>query len=259
MKRILPSMNEHVEKFLGTLITALAFTSSVGLIQIYMSVPIQSPMLISAFLLCFSGYIYLRFTMDNVWNVISIACSLMAVVSMILYVVFCSFEIYQLYQQNWWIIFIIILIWLYHSQRFLRYIRGNVYIKPLVIAFVWMALCYFYIQKMNGILYFQQFVLISTLTIPFDIKGKNKDNFLTIPQWLGEYNSKILIAILLSIYTICAIFLGKELLITALCIDGLLLIFLKQNITFYGIWTYVCYDGIIILQCLLYVLTHNII
>ena len=77
---------KNLEKLIGTIITSLAFAFEVFLFKVYFNQHLSSFTFLSAFLLCFSGYTYLRFTENNRINAISFVAFAVFLLSIFFYI-----------------------------------------------------------------------------------------------------------------------------------------------------------------------------
>lgn len=245
---------DRVINFFGTLITALAFASEVWYIKLFYRNIVDGYLLLSAFLICFGGYFYLRFTMYNKLNTvffISVGITIFSGIMWYFHFKYLNKNISLSVLQILSLIVTGILLLMYHSKIFFNNIRNNVLMKPLIIAIVWMLLVFFYVGKFSWWIYFQQFIFIFLLTIPFDIKGLPTDKIITIPKVLGINKTKKLLAFLISMYFVTGLFLPKIYVLNSFFISCILLSLIFIDITYHKILVYIFYDGIIVLQALL--------
>lgn len=250
-------MNLNVfEKLVGTIITSLAFAFEVLLFKVYFKQQDLSPLIfLSAFLLCFSGYSYLRFTLDNCINGISIASFILFLISIYIYGSLINRVILTSKIILLGIALLIILI--YHSSLYKNILRGNIILKPLAISIVWLLLIFLYVNEFEWKFYFHQGLFIALLTIFFDIKTINTDPFSTLPKVLGITKTKRILAIFIILYALLSVFFSMSLSIVFIIISVLLLMSILLDFMFKDLWLYVFYDGVIILQSIIVSFTFS--
>ncbi len=239
------------QKLIGTFVTALAFAMHLLLFADFLKINLHFYQFLSAFLITFSGYYYLRFTRDNEWNNHSIF-------SLLLF----SLAIYlKLFSQHFHIthyitilLFSLIILYVYHSQKFIYILRGSIFFKPIIISFVWLITLLWYTKKFHALFYLHQFTFIALLTIPFDIQTIHTDHFITIPKKFGISKTQKLLIFFTLIYITLSYFVSSTLFYTSLVTGGGLMVLYFIPQTFYKLFVYICYDGIIILQTLIYYL-----
>ena len=240
---------KNLEKLIGTIITSLGFAFEVFLFKVYFNQHLSPFTFLSAFLLCFSGYTYLRFTENNRINAISFVAFAVFLLSIFFYIQ--SNEMKEILNKLIILSFALLIILIYHSSLYLRVLRGNIILKPLVISIVWLLLIYLYVNEFEWMFYFHQCLFIALLTIPFDIKTMNTDQFSTLPKVLGIHKTKKILAILIVFYALLSLLFLLPFSIISLVISVLLLISVLSEFTFKDLWLYIFYDGVIILQSLL--------
>lgn len=237
------------EKLVGTVITSFAFAFEVFLFKIYFNQGLSFFTFLSSFLLCFSGYTYLRFTENNRINAKSFVVFVVFLISIYFFIQ--SNEVKEILNKLLVLFFGLIIILIYHSSRYLKVLRGNLMLKPLVISIVWLSLVYLYVNEIEWKFYIHQSLFIALLTIPFDIKTINTDQFSTLPKVLGIKKTKRILVILIFLYALLSIFSLFSFSIIFIIISVLLLISILLDFTFKNLWVYVFYDGMIILQSIL--------
>lgn len=240
--------------FVGTFITALAFASEVWYVELFYEHSMNIYLFLSAFIMGFGGYIYLRFTKYNQLNKMLFVLVMCFIVSAILWYshqMYSNKKIELSIHALLCLILSGILLLMYHSKIFFHAIRNNILMKPLIIALVWMLLVYFYVQKFTWWLYFQQFEFLFLLTIPFDIKGLPTDTIITIPKVLGRHKTIRLLIVMVAIYWILGLFLPKNFIFNSTIVSLILASFVFVDSTYHKLLVYIFYDGIIVLQTLL--------
>lgn len=239
------------QKLIGTFITSLAFATHLLLFADFFNITLHFYQFLSAFLISFSGYYYLRFTKDNDLNKHSVFALLLLALAIYL----------KLFSQHFPIthyitilLFSLVILYIYHSQKFVSVLRGNIFFKPLIISFVWLITLLWYTKKFHALFYLHQFTFIALLTIPFDIQTMHSDNFITIPKKIGISKTQKILFFFTLIYMTLSYFVSSTLFYTSLIIGGGLMVLYFIPQTFYKLFVYICYDGIIILQTLIYYL-----
>jgi len=146
------------------------------------------------------------------------------------------------------------------SKMTLRSLPG---FKIFVIAFTWAGITVLFPLSQYDMvdatifwLFFQRFLFLIVLTIPFDIRdvAYDSETLKTLPIWLGIKNAKVLGFILLGLYLAIGIFILKPVyqgieIFIALCLGVLLLkSSTNRSYNYYAFWI----EGIPILWLILY-------
>lgn len=239
-------MSNVLIKLYGTFITAIAFTSLIIYFHLYLNVPIDKTILFTSWWIAFAGYIYFRFRKIKLLRFASIISACMICVLLFI-------DEFMLSYTNSVVLFLSGIFFVLYAH----YFRKNIILKPLVISASWILLAYLFTEKFQVLFYIQQFIFVFLLTIPFDIAGFENDKIKTFPRAWGIKKSIHLLRIFSIIYFILSLGLDISALMSSL------IVFVLLNILFYfpkgfkGIITYLFYDGIIILQTLLYWILKN--
>lgn len=230
------------EKLAGSLITGMAFASFVIYGYWYFCVEVSVWQVAIFFLLGFGGYVYLRLSKYKFFWYFSLIVLALTMTGL-----------WKLWVWNFYRVMIFALnagiIGMYHSV-----FRKNILLKPFVIAASWVLWLVFFTMQQDFIFYFQQFVWIALLTIPFDIKSMNTDKILTIPKRWGVKNTLLMMRCLSVVYLIISFFMDGWFRVNGMMMFGVVNVFLSIRSSFYPFWVYYYYDGIIVLQTLSYCL-----
>lgn len=244
-------MRDKQIKLAGTFITALAFASHLIFIGRYVQHSVPMLWFVSAFLMCLAGYLYMRFTKDNVFNRTTFFSLILFCTSLLFYLHTCTVSLKGIVS----ILAAGGLVWIYHASLFQKQIRGNAFVKPAFIAMVWLLMIYFYMQQWDTLIYLQQFIFVYVLTIPFDVKSMKTDSFVTIPKLLGISFTRLLMIFLMIVYAALSLAMPRVFVYTAFITAGVLIPSFFLSFTYKKLWVYIFYDGIIVLQSiLLYIL-----
>ncbi|MCX7727942.1 MAG: hypothetical protein N2203_00565 [Bacteroidia bacterium] len=237
------------EKVLGTIVTAAAFSSFVIYAYWYFNLKVYFLFVSVFFLVGMGGYMYLRLSQHKKLRNLSLAIILVALIG-----IGCLYH-YSINLNRISILLLnLILIGLYYS-----FFRKIFFLKSFVISVSWILWVFFFVFKWDIVLYLQQFLYVFTLTIPFDIKSMHRDTIMTIPKKIGLSKTKYLIRILSVCYLITGALMGKIFLFNAVIQFCLINLFLNIKKSFQGIYVYIFYDGIIILQALIFFLLKYLI
>ncbi len=244
----------NIIKLIGTFITSLAFAIYLLLFADFLKVYLNFYHFLSAFLITFSGYYYLRFTKDNDLNKYSVFSLFLLALAIYLKLFSQHFQITHYFII---LLFTLIVLYIYHSQRFVGVLRGSTFFKPFIISFVWLIILFWYTKKFHALFYLHQFTFIALLTIPFDVQTVHSDNFMTIPKKFGISKTQKILIFFTLIYITLSYFVSSTLFYTSLVTGCGLMVLYFIPLTFYNLLVYVCYDGIIILQTLIYYLLEK--
>lgn len=140
--------NRRIE-FVRTFMTASAFASHLIFMRQYVQQSVPITLFLSAFLMSLADYLYLRFTKDNIFHIMTFFSGISFCIALWFYLYTCTISL----KNGLSISAAGILVWMYHARVFLKRIRGNAFIKPAFIAMMWLLMIYFlpmiyfYIQK----------------------------------------------------------------------------------------------------------------
>lgn len=227
--------------------TALAFASHLIFMGQYVQQSVPVTLFLSAFLMSLAGYLYLRFTKNNILHMMTFFSGILFCIALRFYLHTCTISL----KNGLSISAAGILVWMYHARVFLKRIRGNAFVKPAFIAMVWLLMIYFYIQQWDMLIYLQQFVFIYVLTIPFDIRDMKSDSFTTLPKLLGIPSARFLMIFLMVVYAALSLIMPRAFMYTSFISAGVLIPSFFLSYTYQKLWVYVFYDGIIVLQTIL--------
>ncbi|RME15133.1 MAG: hypothetical protein D6799_06370 [Bacteroidetes bacterium] len=228
------------EKFFGSFITGLAFASFMVYGYLYIGIDVRIVDVFCFFLLGLGGYVYLRLSQYKFFYYFSLSVLALTIMG-----------VWMLLRWDFYRVIIFVLncgiIGMYHSV-----FRRRVLLKPLVIAVSWILWLLFFTMHPDVVFYFQQFVWIALLTIPFDIKSKNTDKISTIPNRWGVECAVNLTRFLSLVYLMTSFFVDGWFRLNGVIMFCLVNIFLSIKSSFYPFRVYYYYDGIIVLQTLSY-------
>lgn len=155
----------------------------------------------------FCGYIYTKFQNTKYFLKVLILNLLLGTIILFLIIKFRTNE----FLFKW---LIIIFLGLFYNSKFLfKYIREIPLIKIFYVGLMWALVNSWLIFPEFKIGYFGiNFLFISTLILPFDIRDINQDKIITFPKIIGVQNTKYLayilmfLACLISFFTLNKIF-----------------------------------------------------
>ncbi|GAB4448136.1 MAG: hypothetical protein OHK0036_03200 [Bacteroidia bacterium] len=237
-------MNRVTEKIIGSIITALAFVSFIGYGKNFFEQSFQWIEFMLAFFIGFLGYLYLRLSKLEYARHITFFAGLIVMVLLIKHNFLSTKNILLLCLNA-------LIVLLYH-----KIFRKNIFIKPLIISLVWILWLYFFTNEWNMFFYLQQLVFVLLLTLPFDINGINRDKILTIPKKYGIKITLNVIYFLLVSYLLLGLVLPLTFQITSIIISLLVALYVWIPLSFKDYYVYLFYDGIIILQWVIYKLVE---
>lgn len=228
------------EKLFGSLITGLAFAAFVVYGWWYFNVGIEVFEVVVFFMLGFAGYVYLRLSKEKFFFYFSLIVLILAMIG-----------VWMLLAWNFYRAIVFVLnagiVGMYHSV-----FRKKILLKPFIIAVSWVLWLLLFTMKWDFIFYFQQFVWIALLTIPFDVKSMNTDKIDTIPNRWGMECAVNLTRFLSLVYLVTGFFMDEWFNLNGVIMFCLVNIFLSMKSSFYTFRVYYYYDGIIVLQTLSY-------
>lgn len=159
------------------------------------------------FITYFCGYIYTKFQNSKYFRKVLILNILLGFISLFLITRLKS----NSFLVKW--LTIIILGFLYNSKFLFRYIRKIPLVKIFYVGLVWALvnswLCF---SELKMDYFIINFLFISALVLPFDIRDVNEDDIITFPKIIGTQKTKyfgyflIFFACLLSIFKLNPIF-----------------------------------------------------
>ncbi|MEW6774103.1 MAG: hypothetical protein AB1304_08915 [Bacteroidota bacterium] len=233
-------MSRVTEKIIGSIITALAFASFIGYGKYFFEQTFQWIEFLLVFFIGFLGYLYLRLSKLEYVRHITFFAGLIVTVFLIKYD-FLSTKNIMLLCLN------ALIVLLYHNV-----FRKNIFIKSFIISLVWLLWLYFFTNQWNMFFYLQQFVFVFLLTLPFDINGTDRDKIMTIPKKYGIKIALKIIYLLLAFYFLLGLLLSLTFQITSIVVSLLIAIYLLIPLSFKNYYVYLFYDGIIVLQWIIY-------
>lgn len=233
-------MSRVTEKIIGSIITALAFASFIGYGKDFFAQSFKWIEFTLTFFIGFLGYLYLRLSKLVYVKYITFFAGLIVIVCLIRYDYLSMKNVLLLCLNG-------LIVLLYH-----KILRKNIFIKLFVISLVWVLWLYFFTNQWNIFFYLQQLTFVFLLTLPFDINGLNRDKITTIPKQYGIKITLNIIYFLLVFYCLLGLLLPLTFQITSIIISLMIALYLWIPLTFQDYYVYLFYDGIIVLQWIIY-------